>query len=258
MENRSDRHTVLTFMAHPDDAEISCGGVLVRLADAGCEIHIATAAPGDWGTTSETSWAIAHRRVLEAKQAAAKIGATYHCIGEGDGLIVYDKTSIRKTIDLFRQVVPSLVFTHAPHDYMLDHDMASQLARAATFVYSIPNASGFPLLAKSRVPYLYYCDPMEGCDIFGNPVTPTTVIDVSAVLERKAEMLACHASQREWLRAHHGMDEYIESMKRHAAMRGRTANVAAAEAFVQHRGHGYPKDDILAEWFAAGRADAVR
>jgi LmbE family N-acetylglucosaminyl deacetylase len=146
-------------------------------------------------------------------------------------------------------VAPSLVFTHAPRDYMTDHEMASLLARSASFVYAIPNASGFPLLEKSCVPYLYYCDTMEGTDPLGNPITPTTLLDISAQLDRKAEMLACHASQREWLRAHHGMDEYIDSMKRHGAMRGNPAGVVAAEAFVQHRGHGYPKDDILAEHF---------
>jgi LmbE family N-acetylglucosaminyl deacetylase len=244
--------TVLAFMAHPDDAEISCGGTLLRLAEAGCEIHIATAAAGNWGTTSETCWAIAHRRMLEAGNAAATIGGKYHCIDECDGLIVYDKPSIRKTIDLFRQVAPSLVFLPAPRDYMVDHEMASLLGRAASFVYGVPNASGFPLLPKSRVPYLYYCDPMEGIDPLGHPITPTTYIDISAQLDRKAEALACHVSQREWLRAYHGMDEYIDSMKRHAAMRGQQAGVAAAEAFVQHRGHAYPKDDILAEHFGIG------
>jgi LmbE family N-acetylglucosaminyl deacetylase len=253
MANRPDHHTVLALMAHPDDAEMCCGGTLIRLADAGCEVHIATATPGDWGTTSETPWAISHRRVLEAKQAATSIGAAYHCLGEGDGLVVFDKPSSRKVIDLMRRLAPSLVFTHAPRDYMVDHEMASLLARSASFVYAIPNASDFPLLAKSRVPYLYYCDPVEGIDPLGNLVTPTTLIDISAQLERKAQMLACHASQREWLRAHHGMDEYLESMKRHAGMRGSQAGVAAAEAFVQHRGHGYPKDDVLAEIFGTAR-----
>ena len=220
MENRLDRHTVLAIMAHPDDAEICCGGTLIRLAQAGCEVHIASATAGDWGTTSETRWAISHRRVLEAKQAAATIGAAYHCLGEGDGLIVFDKPSLRKAIDLFRRLAPLLVFTHAPRDYMTDHEMTSLLARAASFVYAVPNASDFPLLEKSCVPYLYYCDPMEGIDPLGNPITPTTIVDISDQLERKAEMLACHASQREWLRAHHGMDEYLEAMKSHARMRG--------------------------------------
>ena len=43
-------------------------------------------------------------------------------------------------------------------------------------------------------------------------------------------MLACHASQRDWLREHHGMDEYIESMKQHCGVRGRELSMAYAEA----------------------------
>jgi hypothetical protein len=66
-------------------------------------------------------------------------------------------------------------------------------------------------------------------------------------LDRKIEMLACHASQRDWLRAHHGMDEYIEAMKRIGAERGRHRGIAYAEAFVQHRGHPFPQTDLLAE-----------
>jgi hypothetical protein len=88
---------------------------------------------------------------------------------------------------------------------------------------------------------------VQGEDPLGNPVTPTTYVDISRQLERKATMLACHASQREWLRSHHGMDEYLDSMRRHATMRGGKIGVAAAEAFVQHRGHPYPREDLLAK-----------
>ena len=125
------------------------------------------------------------------------------------------------------------------------------MGRAASFLYAAPNASTLPLRRGSRVPHLYYCDPMEGKDALGNPVEPTTFVDISAVLEEKARMLACHASQREWLRAHHGTDEYLDAMRRHARLRGRQAGVAAAEAFVQHRGHAYPQDDLLADCSAA-------
>jgi diadenosine tetraphosphatase ApaH/serine/threonine PP2A family protein phosphatase len=62
-------------------------------------------------------------------------------------------------------------------------------------------------------------------------------------------MLACHASQREWLRAHHGMDEYLDATRRHAEARGELIGAAAAEGFVQHRGHAYPHDDLLLELF---------
>jgi len=40
------------------------------------------------------------------------------------------------------------------------------------------------------------------------------VTDGTAQIDRKIEMLACYTSQREWLRSHHGMDEYIEAIKR--------------------------------------------
>jgi LmbE family N-acetylglucosaminyl deacetylase len=243
----TEDRTALAFMAHPDDAEFFCAGTLIRLADAGWKIHIATAAPGDCGTTSESPWAISARRVAEAVQAAGLIGATYHCLDERDVLIVYDKPTLRKTLDLFRRVAPQLVFTHAAKDYMMDHEMVSLLARAASFVYAAPNASTLPVQPGSKVPHLYYCDPPEGIDPLGNPVQPTTRVDITRQIEKKAEMLACHASQREWLRAHHGTDEYLDSMRRHAALRGREAGFPAAEAFVQHRGHAYPRNDLLAE-----------
>lgn len=242
----------LSLLAHPDDAEILCGGTLIRLREAGWEIHICTATPGDCGTMVENRWAISSIRTLEARAAADRIGATYHCLDERDLMVVYDKPTIQKTMDLFRRLAPTLVFTHAARDYMLDHEQTSLLARGATFGYGAPNISHFPLKQGSRVPYLYYCDPIEGIDPLGKEVEPTTVIDIIAEQPRKLEMLACHASQREWLRAHHGIDEYLDSTRRHDARRGQAIGSAAGEAFVQHRGHPYPSDDILARMFNGG------
>jgi LmbE family N-acetylglucosaminyl deacetylase len=239
----------LSFLAHPDDAEILCGGTLVRLAETGWEVHICTATPGDCGTTTQNRWDISSQRTQEARKAAAMIGATYHCLDERDLFVVFDKPTIAKAVDLFRRVAPSLVLTHARSDYMLDHEQVSLLARAASFGYGAPNVSNLPLRPGSGVPYLYYCDPIEGIDPLGNEVQPTTVIDISRQQEKKLAMLACHASQREWLRAHHGMDEYIESMKRHGEMRGKELGTRYAEGFIQHRGHPYPQDDLLATMF---------
>src|SRR5688500_1018338 len=112
----------LTFLAHPDDAEILCGGTLVRLKEAGWEIHIATCTPGDCGTMTQTPWDISSVRTNEAKASAEMLGATYHCIDERDIFVVYDKPTLRKAIDLFRRVAPTLVFTHAAKDYMMDHE----------------------------------------------------------------------------------------------------------------------------------------
>jgi LmbE family N-acetylglucosaminyl deacetylase len=247
----------LTMLAHPDDAEILCAGTLLRLAEAGWEINIATATPGDCGTMTESPWDISSIRTNEAKKAAAMMGATYHCLDERDGFVVYDKPTLRKMTDLFRRIAPSLVFTHALHDYMMDHEMVAQLTRAATFIYGAPNITTVPRDPRSMIPYLYYCDPIEGVDPMGKPAGFTTLIDISGYIEKKAQMLAAHASQREWLRAHHGMDEYLEAMKRHGQERGRVADVKFAEAFVQHRGHAYPHDDLLQSMFKLSKSIVV-
>ena len=241
------RRVALSFLAHPDDAELLCAGTLARLASLGWEIHIATATPGDCGTMTQTPWDIASTRTREARTAASIINATYHCIDERDVFVVYDKPTLRKTIDLFRRVGPTLVFTHAPSDYMMDHEMVHRLARAASFAYGAPNVSTLSVPEGAKVPHLYFCDPIEGIDATGQLVTPTTRIDVTKQMETKTRMLVAHASQREWLRAHHGMDEYVEAMKRHSARRGTEAKCEYAEAFVQCRLHSYPPDDLLAE-----------
>ena len=149
-------------------------------------------------------------------------------------------------IDLLRRIAPTLLFTHPRHDYMLDHEQVHLLARSAAFSYPIPNASTLPLVAGSAIPWLYYCDPVEGRD----PYTRRT---------RRADDVRRHHARRSSARSkcwpatrrsaigcepHHGMDEYIEAMKRYGAERGREIGVAYAEAFVQHRGHPFPQTDL--------------
>jgi LmbE family N-acetylglucosaminyl deacetylase len=243
------RRVALAFLAHPDDAELLCSGTLMRLGALGWELHIATATRGDCGSMTRGADEIAAIRTREAESAAALVGARFHCLGELDGRVCYDKATAQKSFDLFRAVAPSLVLTHATSDYMVDHEQVALCARSASFMYGCPNCSAVPRHPASAPPHLYYCDPVEGVDSLGRPVEPTTVIDVSAQMPARIEMLARHASQREWLRAHHGVDEYLEAMKRHAAWRGQRIGVAYAEAFVQHRGHAFPRNDLLAELF---------
>jgi LmbE family N-acetylglucosaminyl deacetylase len=242
------RRVALSLLAHPDDAEIFCAGTLIRLADAGWEVHIATVAAGDCGSMTLSREEIAAVRKREGHAAAACIGATYHTLEEPDIQVVFDKATNRKTIELLRWIAPTLLISHPRHDYMLDHEQVHLLARSTAFSYSIPNSSEAPLVPGSAIPWLYYCDPVTGRDPYTNEVVQaTTFIDITGQMQRKVQMLGCHASQRDWLRAHHGMDEYIDAMKRHGAMRGAEMGAVYAEGFVQHRGHPFPENDLLAE-----------
>jgi LmbE family N-acetylglucosaminyl deacetylase len=244
-----NRKVALAFMAHPDDAEISCGGTLIRLQETGWKVHIVSVTAGDCGSMNLCPEETARTRILEGTNAAHLIGATFHTLGEPDGRVVYDRQSLQKTIDLFRRIAPTLVITMPMSDYHADHEVTGQLGRAASFVYAAPNASTQPLIDGSGVPYLYYTDGHDGQDRMGNAITPTTFVDISDQLDTKTKMLACHESQLEWLRSHNGINEYLSAMQAHSHARGTDIGTDAAEAFVQHRGHGHPGEDLLAELF---------
>jgi hypothetical protein len=48
-------------------------------------------------------------------------------------------------------------------------------------------------------------------------VRPGLYVDVTSVVARKREMLACHRSQKEWLDRSQGMDAYLDAMLHHTA-----------------------------------------
>jgi len=239
---------ILSVLAHPDDAEFLCGGTLLRLArEHAWQAHIASMTPGDCGSAVHGPEEIAAIRREEGAQAAARLGGHYHCVEERDLLVTYNPIALEKVTKLLRLVRPRVVLTHSPADYHLDHEMTSTLVRAAAFAAPVPNFARDPALPPlNHIPHLYYCDPIGGKDALGRDVPPSFCIDVGDVIDAKAELLACHASQRDWLLKHHGMDHYVEAMKSWSAQRGREHGVAYAEGFRQHLGHSYPQDNLLA------------
>jgi LmbE family N-acetylglucosaminyl deacetylase len=248
---------VVSVLAHPDDAEFLCAGTLIRLAQQhGWVVHIASMTPGNCGSATLPPEEISSMRRAEAARAAALIGAHYHCLEERDLLIRYEQRPLESVTRLLRRIRPDIVLTHSPSDYMLDHEMTSTLARAAVFAAPVPNflADRGAAAPLPRIPHLYYLDPIEGKDIFGQEVPPAFCIDISEVIDTKSAMLACHASQREWLLRHHGMDQYLQTMRAWSAKRGQACGVAFAEGFRQHLGHGYPQDNILGQLLGSLRA----
>jgi LmbE family N-acetylglucosaminyl deacetylase len=235
---------VLGVFAHPDDAEMVCAGTLSLFRKAGWKVHIATMAPGDKGTAEYSREEISRIRKIEAANAAGVIGAKYHCLELEDVYILYDRESINRTTALIRSIQPAVVFTASPDDYMLDHELTSKIVQTACFSSGIKNME-INATPYEPVPYLYYCDPMEGKNILGKPVIPSMYVDITGEIEVKEKMLAHHESQRNWLLTHHKMDEYILAMKRFARDRGKKAGVEFAEGYRQHLGHGFPQDNIL-------------
>ena len=240
-----DSKAVVSLLAHPDDAEFMCAGTLALLRQKGWQVHIASMTAGDCGSVELSQEEISKIRRVEAAAAAEMLEGNYHCLECDDVFILYDKLTLLKVIGLLRKVRPMIVFAPSPSDYMIDHEMTSMLAQTGCFCCNIPNIAVEGAEPFGPTPYLYYVDALEGKDKLGELIEPKFCVDISRVMETKTEMLRCHASQRSWLRAHDGMDEYVDSMERFARQRGGAINAGFAEGFRQHLGHGYPQDNIL-------------
>ncbi len=238
---------VLAFMSHPDDAEILIGGTLFRLKAAGWDVGIATMTPGDCGSSTETREGIARIRLAEAEAAAALLGAVYCCAGLRDLEVFANAENLRSAVELMRAFAPDVVITHSPADYMLDHEEASRLVRGACFAVAVPlydtHANRAPVARAT--PALYYADPVEGIDAAGNRVIPEFYVDISNAMDDKRRMLSRHSSQREWLRHHHGVDEYLNRMTDWAARYGQESGVTYAEGLRQYLAHGYPHAPLV-------------
>lgn len=245
--NRNNGNVVLAVVAHPDDAEFLCAGTLALLRKRGWQVELATMTAGDCGTRELGPEEISTVRKKEAAEAAALLDAGYRCLECRDVFIMYDRPTLLKAIRLIRRVQPAMVFTMSPSCYMVDHEMTSKIVQTATFAAGMVNIETGSAEPFFRIPHLYYLDPMEGKDKFGDEIRPGMVVDITSEIDTKEAMLRCHDSQRQWLLDHHGMDKYLETMKKLSARRGAMAGVAYAEGFRQHLGHAYPQDNRLAD-----------
>ncbi|MCC6162666.1 MAG: PIG-L family deacetylase [Acidobacteria bacterium] len=255
---------VLALMAHPDDIEITCAGTLILLKDAGWDVHMATMTAGDLGSSTLPAAAIARIRRKEAAASARLLGAGYTCLGIRDLTIAHTERQKRIVTGLLRAVRPDVLITHPPVDYMADHEQTSYLARDAAFGSTIPNWKALPPIGVraprrpappcDALPALLFADPIDLATPTGARAAATHVVDISPVIERKAAMLAAHASQRAWLHEQHGEDEYLHWMRRVAVERARDIrrrSVTHAEGFVPYLGHAFPRHDVLTK--ALGR-----
>ena len=244
---RATKH-ILAIHAHPDDVEILCAGTLALLAGKGHRISIVSMTPGDCGSADRGREEIAAVRREEALRSARRIQAEYRCAEFRDLSIFVTDSARRKVTGLLREIRPEIVLTSSTSDYHCDHEATSALVLDACFAAPAPNyasegASAAPLPA---IPHLYFVDPIEA----GEDAPRDFFVDVTSVFATKRAMLAEHGSQRDWLRKHHGIDDYLDQMERWCAQVGRRAGVKFAEGFRQCRRHSYPQTPLLQELLA--------
>jgi N-acetylglucosamine malate deacetylase 1 len=226
----------MAVAAHPDDIEFLMAGTMLLLGQAGFSLHYLNIANGSCGSVRHDAETVTRIRRDEARHAANFLGAAFHESLTNDLEIFYDRPTLAQVASVIRGVDPNILLVHSPQDYMEDHMNACRLAVTAAFARGMPN---FPV-DPPREPIagdvtIYHAQPHGNCDGLRQPVTPDLFVDVTSVIDRKEEMLACHASQKAWLDETQGMDSYLYTMRALSAEVGRlSGRFRYAEGWRKH------------------------
>ncbi len=237
--------TILAVHAHPDDIEILCGGTLALLAGQGHTVAIVTATAGEGGSAEYDPPETGRIRQAEAAAAAARIGASYRCLGFPDLGVFNDDASRRAVTELLRSIAPDVVITGSPIDYHPDHEAISVLVRDACFAAPVVNYRTGQSGEIRMIPTLYFMDAIGGRDRQGTKLPRDFAVDVGATFSVKQAMLAEHKSQADWVARQHGITDHLADMDRWTRRVGKDFGVELAEGFRQYRHPPYPRGPVL-------------
>lgn len=177
---------LLAIMAHPDDAELLCGGTLIRSASRGKRVGILDLTAGEMGSSGSAA-----TRQREATAASGQMGlATRMCAELPDSQLENDLHARLVLIAHLRALRPRIVITHWKVGRHRDHRIASELVRDACYL------SGLRKIDLPSEPFrpeklVYATAFREDAD------PPDFVVDITEQIERKLDVIALYTSQFE-------------------------------------------------------------
>lgn len=205
---------ILCVSCHPDDCEFMMAGTLFLLKQAGCEIHYINIANGSCGSDNLPAEEIISIRRTEGMNAADYLGATFHESLVNDIEVFYSDQLIRRITALVREVKPDIMLVPSLEDYMEDHMNTARLAVTAAFCRGMRNYISIPPMPPTfQDVEVYHALPYTLTDGMNTVISPEICVDISAVINEKEKMLACHKSQKSWLDVTQGFDSYLTNMR---------------------------------------------
>jgi len=192
--------SILLVFAHPDDESFGAGGTACRYSGQGIPVDLITATRGEKGARVDVPDGVdtGVAREAELKEAASIMGIRgLYILGCPDGGLADIPAAkvIERVAGLMRTLGPAVVITFGP-DGITGHPDHVAIGQAATAAYcEVSAATGGPQK-------LYWSTLPEGrakeagWEVATRPDDEvTTVIDVSACVDRKRRAIAAHRSQ---------------------------------------------------------------
>lgn len=186
MEN-NQQTDVLVIAAHPDDAELSCGGTIANLTSFGKSVVIADCTRGELGSRGTIEI-----RAQEAANASEILGVQSRVnLGMLDGNILQSQENIHSMISLIRRFRPQIILFNPPYERHPDHESVHRLVRTAVFQSGLTKieTSFNGTLQQTHRPKQMFCY-MQTYEF-----QPSFYVDISNVFETKMNAICAYSSQ---------------------------------------------------------------
>jgi 4-oxalomesaconate hydratase len=222
---------LMVIGAHAADFVWRAGGVIaVTSANSGVARVIALSygergESGElWKEEAQTVERVKEIRLGEAERAAAALGAEFDCLDLGDYPLQIDYDALMRIADAIREFRPDVVITHTDTDpFNPDHPVAFEAvsrARGLAAGAGVPSA-----FSTIKPPELFLFEPHqpELCNF-----TPTTFVDITAVIDRKLTAMAEMKAQQ-YLQTYYA--QRADHRGNHARRSSGNQAIRQAEAF---------------------------
>jgi len=178
---------ILVIAVHPDDAELGCGGTILKHVGMGRKVGIVDLTRGELGTrgTPET-------RSEEARHAGELLGLSLReNLGLRDGFFRNEEADQLKVIRAIRTFRPEIIIANALYDRHPDHGRAGELINDAAFLAGLrrietSDTAGVQLPHRPRLLLQLIQDYY---------IKPDIVVDVSDQWEGKISAIKAFRSQ---------------------------------------------------------------
>ena len=174
---------ILVMAAHPDDAELSCAGTILKHIASGKKVGIVDFTHGELGTRGTPEI-----RLQESADATKILGLhARENLGIRDGFFRNDEETQLKLIEVIRKYQPEIVLANALEDRHPDHGKGAQLAIDACFLSGLRQIKTGDLPAWRPAQVYHY--------IQDRYLEPNFVVDISAYWDQKEAAIRAFKSQ---------------------------------------------------------------
>jgi len=182
---------ILVFAPHPDDAELCCGGLLLKARREGMRVAIVDLTRGEMGTRGTVA-----TRKRETAAASKLLGVhARENLGLRDGHLLDEEKLRAMLVRMLRKYRPALLLTPHWEDQHPDHAAVGQASLYAAFLSGVPKFEPSSSKGVTRTDGLPY-RPKQVLH-YNNRylIQADVVVDISDVFEEKLKLVRCFETQ---------------------------------------------------------------